>query len=37
MNLGLTDVAILANIVIKAKKGGADIGNLEHVLSSYDR
>lgn len=37
LNLGLSDVAFLANTILKAKKGGADIGNLEHVLSNYDR
>ena len=36
LNLGLTDVAYLANTLIKAKKGGADIGNYEHVLSDYN-
>lgn len=36
MNLGLSDVAFLANTLIQAKKGGADIGNLRDVLSKYD-
>ena len=29
-------MAFLANAIISAKKGGADIGNQEHVLSEYD-
>ena len=36
LNLGMTDVAYLANAIIKAKKGGADIGNYEHVLADYN-
>lgn len=36
LNMGLTDVAYLANCIIKACNGGADFGNLEHVLGEYD-
>lgn len=36
LNLGMTDVAFLANTIISAKRGGADIGNLEHVLTDYE-
>ena len=36
MNLGLSDVAFLANNLITAKNGGTDIGSLEHVLSNYN-
>ena len=32
LNLGLSDVAFLANALISAKRGGADPGNQEHVL-----
>lgn len=35
LNLGLSDVAFLANTIIAAKRGGADIGNKEHVLEDY--
>mmetsp|Transcript_18066 Transcript_18066/g.30821 ORF Transcript_18066/g.30821 Transcript_18066/m.30821 type:complete len:131 (-) Transcript_18066:57-449(-) len=35
LNLGITDVAYLANVLIKARKGGCDIGNLEHTLNEY--
>ena len=37
LNLGLSDVAYLSNVVVGAKKGGQDIGDLGHVLSSYDK
>ena len=37
LNLGLSDVAYLSNTLVKAKKGGADIGNFEHVLSKYNQ
>ena len=36
VNLGLTDVAYLANILIRAKNGGADIGHSEYVLDEYN-
>ena len=36
LNLGLSDVAFLANNIIKAKNGGTDIGSLEHVLENYN-
>ena len=36
LNLGLTDVAYLANVLVKARKSGSDIGNFEHVLQEYD-
>ncbi len=36
MNLGVTDVAYLANAVIKAKKSGLDIGNYGLVLKDYE-
>ena len=34
--MGLTDVAYLSNVVIKAQKGGQDIGHLEYTLREYD-
>ena len=37
LNLGLSDVAYLSNVVVAAKKSGADIGDLGQVLSSYDK
>ena len=37
LNLGLSDVAYLANTIIAAKKGGQDIGDLGQVLSNYDK
>lgn len=37
LNLGLSDVAYLSNVLLSARKGGQDIGDLGHVLSSYDK
>jgi len=37
LNLGLSDVAYLSNVIVSAKKGGQDIGDLGHVLQSYDK
>ena len=37
LNLGLSDVAYLSNTILKAKKGGQDIGDLGQVLKIYDR
>lgn len=37
LNLGLSDVAYLSNVVILAKKTGQDIGDLGQVLTTYDR
>ena len=34
--MGITDVAYLANSIIKAKKSGVDIGNYELVLKDYE-
>lgn len=36
LNLGISDVDYLINTIIKAKEGGADIGNYENVLKNYD-
>lgn len=36
LNLGITDVAYLANSLIKAKKSGLDIGNYGLVLKDYE-
>lgn len=35
LNLGLTDVAYLANVILKAKRQGEDIGKLAGVLDEY--
>ena len=35
--MGLSDVAYLANAIIKAKKEGQDIGDYEQVLKEYGR
>ena len=37
LNLGLSDVAYLSNVILAAKKSGQDIGDLGHTLSSYDK
>ncbi len=37
LNLGLTDVAYLANVILKAKHEGQDIGSLDSTLNDYDR
>lgn len=36
LNLGITDVAYLANSIVKAKKSGLDIGNYDLVLKDYE-
>lgn len=36
LNLGITDVAYLANALVKAKKSGQDIGNYGLVLKDYE-
>jgi 2-octaprenyl-6-methoxyphenol hydroxylase len=36
LNLGITDVAYLANSIVKAKKSGVDIGNYDLVLKDYE-
>jgi len=36
LNLGLTDVAYLANAVLKAKNEGQDIGSYDFTLSAYE-
>jgi 2-polyprenyl-6-methoxyphenol hydroxylase-like FAD-dependent oxidoreductase len=36
LNLGITDVAYLANSIIKGKKSGQDIGNYDLVLKDYE-
>ena len=36
LNLGITDVAYLANSIVKAKKSGQDIGNYELVLKDFE-
>jgi 2-octaprenyl-6-methoxyphenol hydroxylase len=36
LNLGITDVAYLANSIVKAKKSGIDIGNYDLVLKDYE-
>lgn len=37
LNLGLSDVAYLSNVIVKALKEGQDIGNYDFVLSDYER
>ena len=37
LNLGLSDVAYLSNVILAAKKGGQDIGDLGHTLTAYDK
>lgn len=37
LNLGFTDVAYLANVILKAKREGQDIGSLEFTLHEYER
>lgn len=37
LNLGLTDVAYLANAIIKGKKSGLEIGDYDQVLKEYER
>ena len=37
LNLGLSDVAFLSNVIIKAKKGGQDIGDWGQVLEIYNK
>jgi 2-polyprenyl-6-methoxyphenol hydroxylase-like FAD-dependent oxidoreductase len=37
LNIGLTDVAYLANAIVKGKKSGLDIGNYDLVLKEYER
>ena len=37
LNLGLSDVAYLSNVILSAKKGGQDIGDLGFTLSNYDK
>ena len=37
LNLGFSDVAFLSNTILKAKKGGQDIGDFDFVLSEYDK
>lgn len=37
LNLGITDVAYLANSILKAKKSGLDIGNYDLVLKQFER
>ncbi len=34
--MGITDVAYLANSIVKAKKSGQDIGNYELVLKDFE-
>jgi 2-polyprenyl-6-methoxyphenol hydroxylase-like FAD-dependent oxidoreductase len=36
LNIGITDVAYLANQIVKAKKSGTDIGNYDLVLKDYE-
>ena len=36
LNLGITDVAYLANSILKAKKSGQDIGNYDLVLKDFE-
>ena len=36
LNLGITDVAYLANSIVKAKKSGQDIGNYDLVLKDFE-
>lgn len=36
LNLGITDVAFLANSIVRAKKQGQDIGNYDLVLKDYE-
>lgn len=36
LNLGITDVAYLANSIIKGKKSGQDIGNYDLVLKDFE-
>ena len=36
LNLGLTDVAYLANAVLKAKNEGQDIGSYDFTLQAYE-
>ena len=36
LNLGITDVAYLANSIVKAKKSGQDIGNYNLVLKDFE-
>lgn len=37
LNIGITDVAYLANQIVKGKKQGSDIGNYDFVLKDYER
>ena len=37
LNLGMTDVAYLANCILKACKSGVDIGSFDFVLKEYGR
>ena len=37
LNLGINDVANLANAIIKGKNSGQDIGDKNLVLSNYER
>ena len=37
LNLGLSDVAYLANAILQAKAEGQDIGSLDSTLNNYDR
>lgn len=36
LNIGITDVAYLANAVLKAKRTGQDIGNYDLVLKDFE-
>ena len=35
--MGISDVAYLSNAIVKAKKGGQDIGDYGFVLSDYEK
>ena len=37
LNLGISDVAYLSNAILKAKKGGQDIGDLGQTLRTYEK
>ena len=37
LNLGISDVAYLSNVILKAKKGGQDIGDWGQVLEIYNK